>query len=220
MNNRITYILINMNSCALKQILQFTCIYIVHNGLYESCDMSNILCAARVACMFREQQMPNGLQMWSNVITGPLCVDSLRALKWINPTDMFSSPATPASHQITHKDIISSSADRWALPGDSWKTTRSSPLSSIIKVLFHKHRNARPDSAELDVFLGQHILLIQEHVALGKIRFCHSNGHFPKHTGLTAHCEGFPAGILEMNPSQGVEHKPGWQNACLISSSE
>lgn len=47
--------------------------------------------------------MPNGLQMWPNVITGPLCVNTQRALKCINPTDVFSSPSTPASNQITHK---------------------------------------------------------------------------------------------------------------------
>lgn len=100
--------------------------------------------------------MPNGLQMWPNVITGPLCVNTQRALKCINPTDMFSSPTTPASNQITHKGSSSISLAphcRWALPGDSWKTTHSSPLSSKIKVLFHKHNDV------------------------------HRNGHFPKHTG-------------------------------------
>jgi len=59
--------------------------------------------------------MPNGLQMCPNLITGPLCVNTQRALKWINPTDMFSSPTVPAfksnNTQRLLQYIISTSAD-------------------------------------------------------------------------------------------------------------
>lgn len=79
--------------------------------------------------------MPNGLQMWPNLITGPLCVNTQRALKWINPTDMFSTPTVPAfksnSTQWLLQYIISTSADishpvgeAVCEPQDTWKNYR------------------------------------------------------------------------------------------------
>lgn len=79
-----------------------------------------------------------------------------RALKWINPTDMFSSPTVPAfksnKTQWLLQYIISTSADishpvfeAVREPDDQWKTTEGSPLGSKIKVSFYKHSDVSPE---------------------------------------------------------------------------
>lgn len=103
--------------------------------------------------------MPNGLQMWPNLITGPLCVNTQRAPKWINPTDMFSSPTIPAfksnNTQWLLQYIISTSADishpvgeAAREPEDSWENNRRISYGQQIKVSFHKCNDMSPERSK------------------------------------------------------------------------